>query len=378
MRWKRRAQKRVARMADADGGGVAVLEEAPASPPPRLPVRRASTAAMLVLAGLACLVAIKLAAPILLPLLTAALIALLLNPLVRGMCRTWLPRWLAALMVMGALGGVIGLAGWLSFEPARELAERSPQVAWEFKRKVEGMMHPLSPAENTIETMGEGERNRTIAVVENPMGLTERYGGMLGSMAIGISCVMLVYLLLVFGELLFRRIVTIAPTLAEKRNTVTVVREIQSDVSRYVGTVTLINIGLGAATALCLHLAGLENPLFWGVMAALLNYVPYLGPMVGAVLLLAAGVLQFDTALDALLPSGIYLLLNLLESQLATPLVLGQSFSLNPVVILVWLLFWGWLWGVPGLLLAMPLLVCTKIIAARSDLLKPFAQMVER
>ncbi|MCK7593248.1 AI-2E family transporter [Pseudomarimonas salicorniae] len=359
--------------------------------PPRTPSlaaakRRPSTAAMLILAGLALIVAIKLAAPILLPVLTAALVALLLNPMVRGLSRRWLPRWLAALMVMSALGGVVGLAGWLSYEPARELADRSPQLAWQFKRKVEGMMHPLSPAErveqalNTIETMGksERERSRTVAVVEHPIGLGERYGGLLGGLAMGVSGIMLIYLLLVFGELLFRRIVTMAPTLADKRNTVSVVREIQSDVTRYVGTVTLVNLGLGAAVALALYGAGLENPLFWGVMAALLNYIPYLGPMLGAVLLVAVGVLQFDSAVEALTPAGIYLFLNMVESQLVTPLVLGRSFSLNPVVILVWLLFWGWLWGVPGLLLAMPLLVCTKIVAARSEMLQPFALMVER
>ena len=357
-----------------------------ATPVLRRPTRRASTGAMLLLAGLASIVAIKLAAPILLPLLTAALVALLLNPAVRGLSRRWLPRWLAALLVMGLLGAVLGLAGWLSFEPARDLAERSPQLAGQFKQRVEGMLHPLSPAERveqaliTIETMGKSDREqqREVAVMASPIRLSERYGGLLGGLAIGVSGVMLVYLLLVFGELLFRRIVTLAPTLSDKRNTVSVIREIQSDVSRYVGTVTLINLVLGLSVALAMHAAGLEHPLFWGVLAALLNYIPYLGPMLGAILLLAVGVLQFDAALDALLPAGLYLLLNLLESQLLTPLVLGRSFSLNPVVILAWLLFWGWLWGVPGLLLAMPLLVCVKIVAARSDLLKPFALMVER
>ncbi len=348
------------------------------------PARNASTAAMLLLAGLACMVAIKLAAPILVPLLAASLVALLLNPLVRLLSRRFVPRWLAAMLVMGLLSGGLGLAGYLSYEPATELAERSPQLAWQFKKKVERLVHPLSQAEkmsealNTIETMGGEERPRTIAVVEAPLGLSERYGGALGSLAIAVSVVILVYLLLVFGELLFRRVVTVAPTLADKRNMVGLVREIQSDVSRYVGTVTVINIGLGATAAIALHLAGLENPLFWGLLAALLNYIPYLGPLLGTVLLLAVGVLQFDAALDALAPAGIYLLLNLIESQLVTPLILGRSFSLNPVVILVWLLFWGWLWGVPGVLLAMPLLVCTKLIAARSELFKPFALMVER
>ena len=346
--------------------------------------RHPSTAAMLILAGLALVVAVKSAAPILVPALLAGLVALLLNPLVRGLHRRWLPRWLAALIVMGSLSALLGLALWMSYEPAQELAERSTRLAWQFKQKIERLMQPLASADRmgealeTIDALGKDERPKTVAVIENSIGLSERYGGVLGGLAIGTSAVVLVYLLLVFGDLLFRKMVALAPTLARKRETVAMVRAIQTDVTRYVATVTAINLGLGAAAGVALHLAGLPNALFWGLLAALLNFIPYLGPLLGALLLLAVGVLQFDAPFGALLPAGLYLLLNLLESQLVTPLVLGRSFSLNPVVILIWLLFWGWLWGVPGLLLAMPLLVCGKIVAARSALLRPFALMVER
>lgn len=346
--------------------------------------RHASTVAMLILAGLACVVAIQLAAPILVPILLAALVALLLNPVVRGLSRRWLPRWLAAFLVMGSLGALLGVALWMSHEPALELAERSPGLAWEFKRKVERLMYPLASAERmgealeTIDTLGQHERPQTLTVVESPIRISERYGGLFGGVVLGISAMVLVYLLLVFGELLFRKAVGLAPTLARKRETVAVVREIQTDVTRYVGTVTAINTGLGVVAGLALHLAGLPNALFWGLLAALLNFIPYLGPLLGTILLLAVGVLQFEATWFATMPAGIYLMLNVVESQLVTPLVLGRSFSLNPVIILVWLLFWGWLWGVPGLLLAMPLLVCSKIIAARSELLRPFASMIER
>lgn len=346
--------------------------------------RRASTTAMLILAALACVVAIQLAAPILVPTLLAALVAVLLNPMVRALSRRWLPRWLAAFLVMGSLGALFGGALWMSHAPAQALAERAPSMAWEFKHKLERLMYPLASAERmgealeTIDTAGEQKRPPTVAVVESPIRISERYGGLLGGLALGLSAIMLVYLLLVFGELLFRKAVSLAPTLARKRETVAVIREIQSDVTRYVGTVTAINFGLGVTAGLALHLAGVPNALFWGLLAALLNFIPYLGPLMGTLLLLVVGVLQFDAAWLAVMPAGIYLVLNLLESQLVTPLVLGRSFSLNPVVILVWLLFWGWLWSVPGLLLAMPLLVCSKIVAARSELLRPFALMIER
>jgi predicted PurR-regulated permease PerM len=187
-----------------------------------------------------------------------------------------------------------------------------------------------------------------------------------------------VYLFLVYGELLLRRVVTIAPTLRDKRNAVEIVRSIQSDISRYVVTVTMINLALGATIAGVLYLLGVREPLLWGAMTALLNFAPYIGPLLGAMVLLAVGILQFDTPGAALLPVAAYLGLNAIESELVTPLVLGRSFALNPVVILLWLLLWGWLWGALGMLLAMPMLVCAKIICSRYESLRAWSLMIER
>jgi len=359
--------------------------DVPAPPPSPSFVLAQASSALTVLAVIAVIAVIDLAASLLLPILVAALLAILLNPAVRGLSQRWLPRWLAALLVLAGALAMLGFAGNQLYEPAMEAATNSPRTAQQFKKRIDGFMRSMAPADavgealSTIDAIGaKPAPARSVAVIDDDRGLSGRYGGMLATMATAGTVAVLVFLFLVYGELLFRRVVTVAPTLTDKRNTVSVVRGIQSEVSRYVGTITLINIGLGLAVAAVMFAIGVKEPLLWGGAAALLNFAPYVGPLIGFVLLLVVGILQFDSALLMLLPAAAFLALNIIESQIVTPIVLGRSFSLNPVVILVWLLFWGWLWGVPGVLLAMPLLVCSKIICLRSETLRPWALILER
>ena len=363
--------------------GTAVDDRSDDSPAPPTRGRR-TRHALTLLALLAALVAIDTAAAVLLPVLLGGFLALLLNPAVRWLSAGWLPRALAAALVVGSLiGGLLAL-GWAVHTPAMLAIEQSPRVIGELKQRVQRMTRPVlaagkvSEALEAIESIGERAPRRRVEVVREDTAFSARFGGLLVIAASVGSTLVLVYLFLVYGEALFRRAVTIAPTLRDKRTTVAIVRSVQSEISRYVGAVTLVNLALGAATAAALHLLGVRDALLWGLLAALLNFVPYIGPLVGALVLLAVGLLQFDTALPALAPAAAYLALNILESQLVTPMVLGRNFALNPVVIVLWLLFWGWLWGALGLLLAMPMLVCAKIVCGHSESLRPWALIIER
>ncbi len=357
------------------------------SPVPALPVTpptETRSRALLFLAVLAGLTAIYVASSLLLPILVAALFALLLNPPVRWLTQRGLPRALAATLVLGVTLGSLGLAGKNLYEPGMRAVQQSPLMAQTLKRKVDVFLRTFQPADalgtamETIEDIGGKPASRTVEVVEQASGFGKRLGGVLTVVANAATITILVFLFLVFGESLFRRAVTISPTLSSKRNTVAIVRGVQSEVSRYVGTITLINLGLGCAVALALHLLGVEEPLLWGGMAALLNFAPYIGPLVGFVLMLAVGILQFDSMVLAVAPALTYFGLNVIESQLVTPLVLGRQFSVNPAVIVVWLLFWGWLWGLPGVLVAMPLLVSCKIVGQRHESLRPWAEILEQ
>jgi len=152
------------------------------------------------------------------------------------------------------------------------------------------------------------------------------------------------------------------PTLHDKKRAVEISHEIQENISKYLFSVSLISIGLGAVVGAGLYLMGVPNAAMWGMLVAVLNFVPYFGPVAGITLLATVGLLTFDTLWTAFLPPAWYLLLHLLEANVITPLLLGRRFTLNPVVIFVSLIFWTWLWGVPGALLSVPILVSVKVI----------------
>jgi predicted PurR-regulated permease PerM len=152
---------------------------------------------------------------------------------------------------------------------------------------------------------------------------------------------------------------------------------IQNEISRYIITVTIINSGLAMATAVALKCLGMEDALLWGVLVGLLNFAPYIGSLIGFIILGLAGLAQYGMVVPALFPCIAYLAINLLESQFVTPAVLSHQMRLNPLVLMIWLLIWGWLWGMVGVLLAVPLLVCIKLIASHLGILSFWLRIIE-
>jgi predicted PurR-regulated permease PerM len=175
----------------------------------------------------------------------------------------------------------------------------------------------------------------------------------------------LLYLLLASGDLFLQKLVRVMPTMSDKKRAVEISHEIQQQISNYLFSVSLINTGLGIIVGGGLYWLGVPNAAMWGVLIALLNFIPYFGPFAGISLLAVVGLLTFDTLWKGLLPPAWYLLLHLLEANFITPVLLGRRFTLNPVVIFVSLMFWTWLWGVPGALLSVPILVSIKVICER-------------
>jgi predicted PurR-regulated permease PerM len=172
----------------------------------------------------------------------------------------------------------------------------------------------------------------------------------------------LLYFLLASGDLFLLKLVRVLPRFEDKKIAVTIVHEVRHDVSHYLLTITLINIGLGVATGIAMFWLGMPNPLLWGVMAASFNFIPYLGAMASAIILTLVALLTFDELGRILLVPGVFLVLTSLEGGFVTPAIVGRRLTLNPVAIFVWLTFWGWLWGVPGMLLAVPMLAILKIV----------------
>lgn len=159
---------------------------------------------------------------------------------------------------------------------------------------------------------------------------------------------MLLFFPLTSGDQFLRRIVEILPTLANKKQAVEISREIERNISGYRVTITLMNAAVGTIAGIAAYFCGLSDPALWGAAAFFLNYLPILGPLFGVAILFLAGLLTFEPIWQALLPAGIYLAIHFVEGETVTPILLARRFTLNPVLVIVALVFWYWMWGWPA------------------------------
>jgi predicted PurR-regulated permease PerM len=192
------------------------------------------------------------------------------------------------------------------------------------------------------------------------------------------TTVLLLYFLLASGDTFLHRLVEILPRFAAKRQAVDITNQIQSDISAYLVIITVMNAALGVTMALVTWMAGLGDPILWGAVAFFLNYVPILGPTLAFSIFLLAGLLTVEPLWQALLPAAIYLGLHVIEGETLTPTLLARRFTLNPVLVMFSLVFWYWMWGIPGAILAMPMLAIAKIICDRVRPLAAFGHFLER
>lgn len=306
-----------------------------------------------------------------LPLVLAILSALLLRPLVRTLRRWGLPEPIgAALIILLFLAGV-GAATYQLSGPAAEWLERAPGALRHVERELRDLKRPVEEVRKAAEqvermTDVDGRRSEEIRVSD---------GGLEGEVMQvtrtllwqAFAVIFLLYFLLASGDLFLRKTVRMLPRYGDKKQAVEIARQVEKDVSTYLFTITLINFGLGCATVAVLYLYGLPNPFLWGVLAGLLNFVPYLGAAMTVGVLLVVALVTFQGAWWAVAVAATFWSLTALEGYLLTPLVLSRRLTLNPVVVLVGIIFWGWLWGVGGVLLAVPLLAIAKIVCDRVE-----------
>jgi predicted PurR-regulated permease PerM len=191
-----------------------------------------------------------------------------------------------------------------------------------------------------------------------------------------VMLVILLYFLLAYDGVFLTKLIKLLPTLSDKKRAVSIAGEIETNVSRYLLTVTLINVGLGCAVGIVAGFLGLPNPAMWGTMVAVLNFVPYLGALTGIICMTLGAVLSFDNFGYALVFPAVYLLFATLEGNFITPWVMGRSLTLNPVMVLLSLSFWGWMWGIPGIILAVPILAAFKIFCAHIEPVEPMAEFL--
>ncbi|MEY2408776.1 MAG: hypothetical protein QOF48_1446 [Verrucomicrobiota bacterium] len=329
--------------------------------------RIATTARVMfiVLSGLALM---YFARSVVIPIMLAWFISMMLRPPVQLLQKCRFPVPLAAAVVVGAVVFAVGIATIHLGRPALDWASAAPDNLPQIRQKFQHILRPavsLSAAASSVGNLNPPNETQAVPqpveVKDNRMVST--VFTWTGSLLAGVGeTSALLFLFLAFGDLFLHRVVRILPTLTEKKQAVEISRQIHHHVSKYLFSVAVINIGFGVAIALAMALLGMPNPMMWGGVAALANFIPYFGPVAGVMMIGLGGLLAFDSVAKGLMPAAIYLMLHLIEANLITPVVLGRRFTLNPVIIFIALIFCIWLWGIVGALLAMPILVTLKVV----------------
>jgi predicted PurR-regulated permease PerM len=335
---------------------------------------------------LSALAAAYVASEIIVPLIFAILLRLMLQPAQRFLILLRIPQTIAALLlIIALLAAITGLGAAVS-GPARTWAAKLPEGVPRLQERLSFMRAPVALVQKVQKQVEDfGSAAPTDAALANaPQAapgaslLTQLLTGTRNFASAFFTTVLFLYFLLASGDTFLLRLVEILPRFAAKRQAVEITNQIQSDVSAYLVIITLMNAALGATMALAAWLAGLGDPILWGTVAFLLNYVPILGPALAFSLFLLAGLLTVEPLWQALLPAGLYLGLHVIEGETLTPNLLARRFTLNPVLVIVALVFWYWMWGIPGAILAMPMLAIVKIVCDRIRPLAAFGHFLER
>lgn len=311
------------------------------------------------------------------PVVVAVFVALTLGPVVQALRFIKIPSAVsAALLVVVCSLGVFAAALTLA-APFAQLVNDAPQIGAQLKDRLNAIRAPVESINRVGEqveniTESENDTEARQVVVKQPGLITRAADDVIAIFATTVLVFVLSFFLLVSRDLFVGKTIQIFPRLSEKKRVLALVKDIEHDVSKYLLTVAIINVGLGLIVGSIFMVLDMPSPLLWVVLVALLNFLPYVGGMIGVLASFGVAAITFDTLGQAMVPAAAYLLLTMIEGQFVTPLVLGRRFSLNTVVILVSIAFWGFMWGAIGVLLAVPLLIVFKVLCERVEGLERF------
>lgn len=304
---------------------------------------------------------------IVMPIVLGLIISLTLAPVVRTLYRFRIPSPLGALLVVASLSSVFGLGVSALSTPVGDMFESLPNISQKLKmhiRQFQPTLDEISRAGEQVDELTSGNSNEEIneVVIEGP-GLISSAAS---TVATGFTSVFIALLLSVFmlgsGNLFYEKLVAAVPTLADKKRAIRIIKAVEHSVSHYLLTITIINVCLGTVIAGLLFLIDAPNPLLWGIIAAAFNFLPFLGAIAGALLLAAISIGTYDSLSAAIIPPVIYYACSAIEGNLITPLIIGRRLQLNIVAVFLSVAIWGWLWGLAGALMAVPILVFVSVL----------------
>jgi predicted PurR-regulated permease PerM len=331
------------------------------------PTLSAATVALIGLFIISLFAALYVARAFVVPIVLATQLALVLSPAVRLLRRLGLPGPAGAALVLLGLLAAVGAGLYLLAGPTGTWMEKLPESFRMIEYRIRDFRKPVEVvrrAADEVEKIAAADPASTrppVVEVKNHDAMNTLVSGAHTLLAgLGLAALAL-YFLLAWGDLFLRRLIRVLPTLIDKKRAVEIARETKRQVSAYLLTITLANLLLGAAVGGAVWLLGVPNPPLWGAMAFVLNFIPFIGPFVGVVVLGVVALVTFAGLGQALLVPAVYFLLHSVEADIITPLALSRRLTLNPLVMFFWLSLWFWLWGVPGALLAVPMLQTLKI-----------------
>ena len=321
------------------------------------------------------------------PIILAFILAFVFSPARRALERLGLPAGAGAGAIMAGILVVLGVIVILLAQPVRQWAADAPEIGAQLEERVRDIRASFGADEDgasiqdVVEKVGEaaapaGDAEVTEVVVKEPSALSAIAATAPAIAVQLILTLVLLFFILASGDMFYEKMVHVIPRFRDKRRAIRIAREIERKISHYLLTITIINAGLGLAIGLTLWALGMPDPLLFGVAAMLLNYIPYVGAMIGAGLTLIVGLLTFPETGQAIAPALAYYGLTSFEGQFVTPYFVGRNLKLNTVVVFIAVAFWAWLWSVVGMLLAVPLLVMIRVFCEHIPSLEPFGDFL--
>ena len=315
------------------------------------------------------------------PVLLAFMLATTLSPIVRYLSKWSVPPALSATLLIFMSVAVFSIIGYGTSGPVSQLVNQAPEISAKLQERVATIRQTVDKAlkatsqiDNVAENLADAQTQKV--VIAQP-GILSRAAGNLLSVGTTMAITFVLSLfLLASGTMFYQKIIQTFPLLSDKKKALRVVYNVEHEISRYLFTITVINMVVGIVVGMGLWLIGIPNAFVWGVAATILNFLPYVGALISIVLVGIISVVTFDNLIFSLMAPAFILVVHILEGQFLTPLLLGRRLELNAVAVFISISFWSWLWGFVGALMAVPLLVVIKVICDNFDSLRPFGNFL--
>lgn len=331
---------------------------------------------------LLALYSLKIASAFFIPVVFAFLLSFIFGPVVRVLSSFHVPTPLGAALVILVLLGILGFGIYQVILPGKNWVAKLPETIRQLEHKFQsikesvGHVSKVSKEVDRLTALNDDTKQREVAVKKETIG--EALLAPTQELIIGASLmVILLFFLLASGDLFLRKLVAVLPSLHDKKVAVDISHQIEHNISTYLFTITVINACFGATVGVCMYFLGLPNAPLWGVMAGVLHFVPFLGSAIAITIVTIVAAVTSDSMATVAFVPATYLSLNILVEYVILPVVMGRRLLLNPVVVLIWLIFWGWLWGIPGALMAVPLLAIFSIICHNVESFAPIAEFLD-